>query len=201
MVAGHRDHRVHLDGRWPWVSIHGGKFSGCVGLAAEVCALVARCVAPSAVPATPEQVAAARLANPELTSFPTLTEPVVSARWAAAHEHCEWIGDYLRRRTNIAQWVPCGGFGADLEHADTLRHIALDIHGNDIGLAERDLLHYWRQVSDTEEVLSASVVHPLGPIANPSEPVADPAATGHHPASTVAPSSRRRSATGRWRRE
>ena len=37
---------------------------------------------------------------------------------------CRRLEDYLRRRTNIAQWVPRGGLGAQGEHRAQLAEIA-----------------------------------------------------------------------------
>ena len=160
-----RHHRLHLDQDHPWLSIYGGKLSGCLGLAADVCALVGQRVSPPSPPPRPRGEPADAVPR-VTTTFPTLAEPVVSAAWAAAHEHCTSLDDYLRRRTNIAQWVPCGGFGANGEHADTLERIALEIHEGDTGLAERDLARYWRQVSDTEDLLAHTRL-PERPLASP----------------------------------
>lgn len=147
-----RHHRLHLDATRPWVSIYGGKLSGCLGLAADVCELVAQRVSPRGAAPGPHPP---RDEAPQVTTtFPTLEAPVVSAAWAAAHEHCTSLDDYLRRRTNIAQWVPCGGFGVHGAHADTLERIALEIHDGDTGLAERDLRAYWHQVCETDAVLA-----------------------------------------------
>jgi len=147
-----RHHRVHLDATRPWVSIYGGKLSGCLGLAADVCALVGERIAPrgDAPGRRPPPEDAPRVT----TTFPTLAEPVVSAAWAAAYEHCTSLDDYLRRRTNIAQWVPSGGFGPAGAFADALERIALEIHDGDTGLAERDLRAYWHQVCETDAVLA-----------------------------------------------
>ena len=185
-----RHHRLHLDGALAWVSIYGGKLSGCVGLAAEVRALVAQRIAPSAAappanaPSTPvgcdESEASAALAA---ASFPTLADPVVSPSWAVAHEHCCWLEDYLRRRTNIAQWVPSGGFGRHFEHADELLRIATEIHDGDLGLAERDLDRYWTQVYDGQCLVDAAQTASV-----------DAAQTA---SADAAP---RESATRRWRR-
>lgn len=160
-----RHHRLHLDETRPWVSIYGGKLSGCLGLAADVCQLVAQRVAPRGTPPRPRTIsdADARVT----TTFPTLEAQVVSAAWAAAHEHCASLDDYLRRRTNIAQWVPRGGFGAHGEHADTLERIALEIHDGDTGLAERDLRMYWQQVCEADGLL-ARARHPGMPDASPA---------------------------------
>ncbi len=169
-----RHHRLHADAARPWISIYGGKLSGCTGLAAEVRDLVAHRIAPAGAPPRPAAATPAGAVEPTvLTTFPTLAEPVVSAAWAAVHEHVCRLDDYLRRRTNIAQWVPCGGFGRKGEHAEALERIALEIHDGDPGLAERDLARYWSDVSTTEELLRGA----------------------------PAPSPLRRPATSQWRRE
>ncbi len=159
-----RHHRLHLDAAAPWLSVYGGKLSGCLGLAAEVCALVAERVAPRHHGPAPAADAAATACPRVTTTFPTLDEPVVSAAWAAAHEHCTSLDDYLRRRTNIAQWVPRGGFGARGEHTGALERVALEIHAGDEGLAERDLARYWAQVCATDDVVTpAHAARPIVP--------------------------------------
>ena len=160
-----RHHRLHLDAAEPWVSVYGGKLSGCLGLAAEVRDLVAQRVSPRH--GAPVRHAATDDAEPRVTTtFPTLDAPVVSAAWAAAHEHCASLDDYLRRRTNIAQWVPRGGFGTYGEFAETLERIALEIHDGDTGLAERDLAQYWQQVCATADLLTHTRLPEL-PLAAP----------------------------------
>jgi glycerol-3-phosphate dehydrogenase len=44
--------------------------------------------------------------------------------WCRDREHCYTLEDYLRRRTNIAQWVPRGGLGAASENIESLKRIA-----------------------------------------------------------------------------
>ena len=83
----------------------------------------------------------------EITKFPGLAEPVVSATWSARHESCRTLDDYLRRRTNIAQWIPHGGFGKGNANADVLKQLALDIAGGDKVRAEKMFSEYRKKVS------------------------------------------------------
>jgi dTDP-4-amino-4,6-dideoxygalactose transaminase len=53
---------------------------------------------------------------------------VPSATWCRDHESCHTLADYLRRRTNIAQWLPRGGLGAHDEHLPATRAVA-ERHG------------------------------------------------------------------------
>jgi glycerol-3-phosphate dehydrogenase len=113
-----RKYVVHRDSERPWVSIHGGKLTSCVPIADTAVAAISRSVRPS-LPATlfPE------CAEPELESFPGLEEKVPSAR-SCANESCWSLQDYLRRRTNISQWVPRGGLGHFNENAAHLERLA-----------------------------------------------------------------------------
>jgi glycerol-3-phosphate dehydrogenase len=190
-----RHHRLHLDDTRPWISVYGGKLSGCMGLAAQVRGLVAQRLArPPAAAAPPPGPAPAR----DMTRFPGLDVPVVSAPWAAAHEHCCTLEDYLRRRTNIAQWTPNGGFGANFEHAPALERIALDIHHGDAGRAERDLLDYWHAVSDTRDVIHGREPRPGPALPTGLPPLVLQSREEPRPLPATAP--RRRSLAARWRR-
>lgn len=192
-----RHHRLHLDDTRPWISVYGGKLSGCMGLAAEVQGLVAQRLAR---PVAPVPASSPPLPAPDMARFPGLDTPVVSAPWAVAHEHCCWLEDYLRRRTNIAQWTPNGGFGARFEHAPVLERIALDIHGGDAGLAERDLIRYWHSVDDTRGTIHGTVARTPGPAPKPlPDDILTPRRDPRPPPSPAAP--RRRSITARWRHE
>jgi hypothetical protein len=61
---------------------------------------------------------------PELADFPNITEKVPSARWCAENEMCWFLEDYLRRHTNIAQWISRGGFGSKNKNFNHLRNLA-----------------------------------------------------------------------------
>ena len=136
-----RHHRIHADPARGWISIYGGKISGCLGLAAEVQTQVERCMPRVARPITPRSgERSAGLA--ETTIFPGMAGPVVTTRWAIEHEHCRTLDDYLRRRTNIAQWIPCGGFGRHGEHTGTINAIALELCRGNHARASEALLRY-----------------------------------------------------------
>lgn len=135
-----RHHRVHVDPVLPWISVYGGKLSGCRALAADVRRRVENRigVAPFSGGSNPSAPATA----PNTEAFPTLRDPVIPVAWSVEHELCGCLADYLRRRTNIAQWVPRGGLGRHLEHLEHIRGLARVIHRGDAGAAERDLTEY-----------------------------------------------------------
>lgn len=152
-----RHHRLHLDAARPWLTIFGGKLSGCHGVAREVRALVQARVAPAATPhrhrAAPATPSSAPV--PHIT-FPGVPTPLIAPAWSAAHEHCRTLEDYVRRRTTIAQWVPSGGFGRRDEHAETMRALAHALHPGDPAAAARDLERWRAKVDDERRVLAAA---------------------------------------------
>jgi glycerol-3-phosphate dehydrogenase len=152
-----RRHRIHTDSRLPWISIYGGKLSGCTALARAVRARVRGRIGGGRVSAGTAR-ADAQLGDPPVERFPGLERPVVSPAWSAAHEQCRTLEDYLRRRTNIAQWVRRGGFGADLEHIDHLRSISLTLHGGNATEAARDLERYRARVDDEWRLLQGASI-------------------------------------------
>lgn len=154
-----RHHRLHLDATRPWLTIFGGKLSGCHGVAREVRVLVQERMAP----ATGRRHGAppsARLDDPRETTpsiaFPDISTPLVAPAWSAAHEYCRTLEDYVRRRTPIAQWVPAGGFGRRDEHAETMRALAHALHPGDPAAAARDLERWRAKVDDERRVLAAA---------------------------------------------
>jgi len=136
-----RHHRIHANPALGWISIYGGKISGCLGLAAEVQTQVERCVAPRVGTAAPPP-RASETELPDTITFPGVAQPVVAPRWSISHEHCRTLEDYLRRRTNIAQWIPCGGFGRHGEHTGTIHTIALELCRGDHARASEALIRY-----------------------------------------------------------
>ena len=74
---------------------------------------------------------------PDTEHFPGLHERVPSAT-SCALESCWSIKDYLRRRTNIAQWVPRGGLGKcdeNLAHLNRLARVFASGNNFDSGFA------------------------------------------------------------------
>lgn len=140
-----RRHRIHVDSRVPWISVYGGKLSGCTTLAHSVRMRVTGRLGAGTVPSRPARLDD-HLPDPPVETFPGLERPVVSAVWSAAHEQCRTLDDYLRRRTNIAQWVRRGGLGANLEHLDHVGSVALALHGGNTARAAHDLDQYRTRV-------------------------------------------------------
>jgi len=122
-----RRQHVVPDNDLPWVSSYGGKITGCREMANKICRVVARKVRPAYSPA------ALRDEDPQCSvewiSWPGMEEKVPSPAWCARHELCCTLEDYLRRRTNIAQWVPRQGLGRDNEHLKILADAAAQISG------------------------------------------------------------------------
>jgi glycerol-3-phosphate dehydrogenase len=113
-----RKHLIHHDHRRQAVAVYGGKLTSCGLLAEQVRTVLAthlRAGRPVLPPA---------LETPITEIFPGLDEPVPSAAWCRDREHCQTLEDYLRRRTNVAQWIPRGGLGVHSENLETLREIA-----------------------------------------------------------------------------
>lgn len=117
---------AHADRQRPWISVYGGKLTDC----RERAALIRRAIAGrlGAGAHTPERGNGAgsngAAAAPEMWNFPGLAGPVPSPRWCRDHEFCCGLEDYLRRRTNIAQWTARGGLGGHDEHRAAIEDLA-----------------------------------------------------------------------------
>ncbi|MBA3700993.1 MAG: FAD-dependent oxidoreductase [Planctomycetes bacterium] len=131
--AAARAFRVLPHARLPWISLYGGKLSGC--------AAVARQVVRHLTGRTPPKPSLHRHHTPTF-AFPGVPHPVVDPRWSRDHEQCWSLGDWLRRRTTIAQLVPRGGCGHLDEHLETLAAAALVFADGDEHQARRDLDDY-----------------------------------------------------------
>lgn len=119
-----RRHRVVADRDRPWISFFGGKLTNCLDAAADIYTRISRRqLAPPRVNGKPIETGV----EMELDHFPGVDQPVPSARWCARNEFCHTLPDYLRRRTNIAQWVPREGLGRDDEYLPELERIARDL--------------------------------------------------------------------------
>ena len=138
-----RRHRIVVDHRRPWISFFGGKLTNCVDVAAQIYASIPRrCLRPPRLNGVAHDVGG----DLEMTAFPGLEQAVPSARWCAQHEFCHTLTDYLRRRTNISQWVPREGLGVRDEHLPELERIALDLVGGDRARAAREVSAYRNSV-------------------------------------------------------
>lgn len=120
-----RRHVCDVDGPRGVVTVFGGKFTGAAAVAREVAEAVAReCDPRGGVVARPPR--ATPLAN---FHFSGLEAPLIDPACAARHEHCATLLDYIRRRTNLAQWTPRHGLGLGDVYAPELRRIAAPIEG------------------------------------------------------------------------
>lgn len=148
-----RRHRIHRDEHLPWISVYGGKLTNCVPLAREVVRLLEQAIAP-ARPA--KSCPKCEAPDPLWDSFPHLQEPIPAARWCADCEMCWTLEDYLRRRTNVSQWVARGGLGRHDENAPHLIQLAKCFSGDDETFAREAVTAYRRKVVDTFDRVLAS---------------------------------------------
>lgn len=141
-----RRHVVARAPQLPWLSLYGGKISSCLSLGNEVANFIARALPDARL--SPVQPVEDQ--PPQGTvSFPGLDEPVLCPRVAMTREYCWTLEDYLRRRTNIAQWVPRHGLGAAGEHQQRLAELSELFPGAD-GVAGQAALTAYCKVVERE---------------------------------------------------
>ncbi len=152
--------RLAFDPGRPWVSVYGGNLTYAALLARQLVNELRRRHPPSAgerPTAAPFEANGNGAAAPVIT-FPGLPGTFPAPGWCASHEDCWHLEDYLRRRTNIAQWVPRGGLGSRDEHRPLLERLARDIYGDEES-ARRAVEEYRRRAAqDHEWLLSATNV-------------------------------------------
>lgn len=145
-----REYRIHPDKTLPWISIYGGKLTSCISLAKSVI----KFLGDRLMPRTPPLIKFKSLCQ-ELEKFPNLDEKVPSARWCIEREMCWSLEDYLRRRTNISQWVARGGFGFNNEYRQHLTDLAGIFCPNDLGKAESTVCAYKQKIErEFDEILA-----------------------------------------------
>jgi glycerol-3-phosphate dehydrogenase len=122
--------RLVFEHERPWVSVYGGNITYAPLLARQFAAALRRRLSPAQRAPRNGAVAAGGEADaaPQIV-FPGLPGTVPAPAWCAGHEECWHLEDYLRRRTNIAQWVPRAGLGVAGEHRPFLERLARDICG------------------------------------------------------------------------
>lgn len=145
-----RRHLIHHDRSRNVVAVYGGKLTFCGLMADEVERLISPHLK-KRESRTPNQ-----LASPPMDRFPGLDEPVPTAAWCRDHEQCLTIEDYLRRRTNIAQWVPRGGLGKNSEHLGEVGRIAR-VFSPDPVSADAAVADYQKSVRDRHDRVLAAV--------------------------------------------
>lgn len=120
-----RRHVVYSDSNLPWISVYGGKITSCIPLANAVASLLHERLNPSQNEWHPDVASfSPDLSAPKMNHYPGLEAPLPSAQWCAENELCWTLEDYLRRRTNIAQWMPRGGLGRNDENFEHLVRVA-----------------------------------------------------------------------------
>jgi glycerol-3-phosphate dehydrogenase len=126
-----RASRLWFDPQLPWACVHGGNITGALGLAQRTVRALRARLTPACAP-LPDHDEMACLHNviAERTTFPGLPGDFPTPAWCAAHEDCWDLADYLRRRTNIAQWTVRGGLGAGDVHREQLHRWARVIHSS-----------------------------------------------------------------------
>lgn len=116
-----RHHRIHMEKRRPWIAVYGGKFTSALGMAENIEGQVATLLGKyGRQSADPKMLSM----PPREMSYPGLVQKFPSIRYCVDHEYCLTIGDYLRRRTNIAQWVARNGLGNANENLTFIRQLS-----------------------------------------------------------------------------
>lgn len=115
-----RHHRVHMVRRRPWIAVYGGKFTSALGIAESIDAQVRGLIGQPRSPMPPSLTEGA----PQEATYPGLDVKFPSVAHCVEHEYCLTIGDYLRRRTNIAQWVARNGLGNNHEHLPFIEQLS-----------------------------------------------------------------------------
>jgi len=138
-----RYHRIARASDVPWISAYGGKITGCISLANKIRAHISG----EMMPARPHKVeSSVKIQDIEWSTFPGLTKRVPSLEWCMENEFCCTIEDYLRRRTNISQWVPREGLGANNENLPFIKELALKISKNNGSEADKMVGEYTKGV-------------------------------------------------------
>ncbi len=136
-----RRHRIAVDQDRPWISVYGSKLTGCEKLASDITRRL-ETLLPEPSPRFSGNNENQPMENSKSFRFPGLDTPFPDIRWCMDHEYCCSLEDYLRRRTNIAQWVPREGLGEKGEHLPLLRTLSLELANGDAILADQQLNAY-----------------------------------------------------------
>jgi glycerol-3-phosphate dehydrogenase len=116
-----RNFKIVDDQQLPWITCYGGKISGCLHLADKVFRLICKKISPSSdIPFKPSN----QLGKISTTNFPGLQDEVPTIEWCVENEFCCTLEDYLRRRTNISQWIPREGLGFSNENIEYIEKLS-----------------------------------------------------------------------------
>jgi len=141
-----RHHRLHVESQRAWMAIYGGKFTSALGMSSSVEQQVVTLLGkPLLQPLQPQLLEEA----PPDATYPGLSGKFPSITHCVEHEYCLTIGDYLRRRTNIAQWVARNGLGNTREHLPFIEQLARQLPRATAQNPSYSLDHY---VNETQRV-------------------------------------------------
>lgn len=147
-----RKFEVYSDPERPWISVYGGKLTGCVRLAQIATAKIRRLIGARS---RPRRRNAVEQGGFEKTTYPGLSISVPTLRWCVNRELCCTLEDYLRRRTNIAQWIPRGGLGRHNENRSYLTKVSEELPPNGHAAAEEVRLYESRMIDIVDNVIAA----------------------------------------------
>jgi glycerol-3-phosphate dehydrogenase len=144
-----RHYRIYLEKEKSWIAVYGGKFTSGATLASMVMKKVSRVLEPATHPGVvPQELTE----TPGEFLFPGLEVSFPSPEHCREHEYCLTVDDYLRRRTNIAQWSARNGLGRGNENRATVLEIIKRLPQRP-GLApETDLEQY---ISTTDRLFAS----------------------------------------------
>jgi glycerol-3-phosphate dehydrogenase len=134
---------VHPERDLPWITAYGGKLTGSRELAGKIGRMIRHRVPPSLNPSAP----GAETPVAASCTFPGLEKPVAAPRWCREHEFCATLEDYLRRRTNIAQWLPREGLGRNGENRNAILAAARELYEGDPAAAGEAVARYEETVT------------------------------------------------------
>jgi glycerol-3-phosphate dehydrogenase len=149
-----RYHKTAQDLDRPWISVYGGKISSCVSMAEKIGQKIAGQIAPR-LQGRPWQTVREYQINRE--SFPGLQADFPAIDWCVANEFCCTLEDYLRRRTNISQWLPREGLGFENENRAHLENLARRLPAFTGISAEKHVEEYITGVTDRFDRLMAKI--------------------------------------------
>ncbi len=139
-LALSRRPQIVADSEVPWISVYGGKITNCEDIANSS---AERLTSMLPAPSPPvENIAAFKVGDVRMSKFPGVDEAVPEIDWCNKQEFCCTIEDYLRRRTNIAQWVPREGLGRTNENDALLLDLCLQLTDGNKAAAEQQLAEY-----------------------------------------------------------
>lgn len=141
-----RQQKVILDKEKSWISCYGGKITGCTRMADKVLNIVQNRLDCS--PASNGAMYDQWEKNIVYKKFSDLNYLVPAIESCIEYEQCYTLEDYLRRRTNLSQWLPRMGLGHNNVYIDELKNFSLQLAHGDPFLAEKLLADYQKKVVD-----------------------------------------------------